>query len=331
VGKFFRVDPSAWKVGGCVPEGFTKKWETTLAALPYPHWMLREKTKKILWRLKEWPRRASAMPPAMVLDGESGTGKSVALMQIVEFCRVEGWIVLYVPKGRSWCYDAPYLEESKVYKGKFDLGDVVKTTLEHFLSAHGNQLEELELSATYEDYFAPYDRSFQGTTLQSLVQFGISYPEATSAVMVLLRKELNKVTKFPILIAVDEYNWWHYDTIFGYEGRNVHPQDILPVNALSSFHSENSSLRGDNILKNGIFIGATTENFTTRFHLDEQIDYKKYRQTFQPYSEKELDSVMNYYRDSGFTFEPVNFESKTAMRFLTKSIPERVFKTSCYM
>lgn len=160
--------------------------------------------------------------------------------------------------------------------------------------------------------------------------------------------------RFPILIAVDEYNWWHYDTIFGYEGRNVHPQDILPVNALSSFHSENSSLRGDNILKNGIFIGATTENFTTRFHLDEQIDYKKYRQTFQPYSEKELDSVMNYYRDSGFTFgaslwslncnqlfyvttynmrllEPVNFESKTAMRFLTKSIPERVFKTSCYM
>ena len=54
----------------------------------------------------------------------------MALAQIVQFCRAEGWLALYIPNARSWCFDAPYVEESKTHPGKYDVGDVVEQMLE---------------------------------------------------------------------------------------------------------------------------------------------------------------------------------------------------------
>lgn len=40
----------------------------------------------------------------IVLDGPVSCGKSSALAMLVHWARQEGWLVLYVPKGRDWTH-----------------------------------------------------------------------------------------------------------------------------------------------------------------------------------------------------------------------------------
>ena len=40
----------------------------------------------------------------MVLDGPVSCGKSIALAMLVQWAREEGWLVLYVPKGKEWTH-----------------------------------------------------------------------------------------------------------------------------------------------------------------------------------------------------------------------------------
>lgn len=40
----------------------------------------------------------------IVLDGPRSCGKSIALAMLVHWARNEGWLVLYVPKGREWTH-----------------------------------------------------------------------------------------------------------------------------------------------------------------------------------------------------------------------------------
>lgn len=326
-GKFFSVDQT--EIAEIMPEGLSKKMKYTLETTPKSHWMLRTKTKALMSRLQKWPRMAKEVPSALILDGESGTGKSVALAQIVQFCRAEGWLALYIPNARSWCFDAPYVEESKTHPGKYDVGDVVEQMLEKFLKVHEDKLGEIELMESYTGLFEPYLQTFKGKTMKDLVKFAIEFPETSCTVVDMLRTELNHVTKFPVLIAVDEYNWWHYNTVFGYEGRDVLPQEIVPVHSFSQFSK--SDVREEKVLKNGIFIGATAEHYTTPFKFTKEVNCAKHRQTFQPYTPHELDCAMKYFLETGFTFDDVDDVAKTEMRFMTKNNPQAIFTRSCYM
>lgn len=40
----------------------------------------------------------------IVLDGLVSCGKSITLAMLVYWARSEGWLVLYVPKGRQWTH-----------------------------------------------------------------------------------------------------------------------------------------------------------------------------------------------------------------------------------
>lgn len=40
----------------------------------------------------------------IVLDGPLSCGKSIALAMLVHWARKEGWLVLYVPRGREWTH-----------------------------------------------------------------------------------------------------------------------------------------------------------------------------------------------------------------------------------
>ena len=40
----------------------------------------------------------------VVLDGKVSCGKSITLAMLVHWAREEGWLVLYVPRGREWTH-----------------------------------------------------------------------------------------------------------------------------------------------------------------------------------------------------------------------------------
>ena len=105
-----------------------------------PHyWMLRHETCAILQELQNWDQ-CEEKPTAMVLDGPMGCGKSIALAQIVQFCRAQNWIVMYLPNPRSWCTEAPYVEPSKFQEQKFDIdvyGEILLNQVRSFVSSAG--------------------------------------------------------------------------------------------------------------------------------------------------------------------------------------------------
>lgn len=49
----------------------------------------------------------------IVLDGPLSCGKSIALAMLVHWARKEGWLVLYVPKGRDWTHGGLFYKNSQ--------------------------------------------------------------------------------------------------------------------------------------------------------------------------------------------------------------------------
>ncbi|OQR81663.1 hypothetical protein THRCLA_23323 [Thraustotheca clavata] len=293
----------------------------------------------------QWPSKA------FVLDGERGTGKTVALLQIVQFARENGWIVLFAPQVRAWCYDAPYVTKSAHIEGKFDIDVVAMDIIKQLIEFHGEQLAELLIQGDYADN-KYYPRSFEkkpkssseynkeDLTLLDMAENGLKDDLLSCSALVDLRAELAKVTKYPVLIAIDEYNTLFEKTVFGYEGYDVLPRDISFIHALADV--DESGHREDRHLANGLFVAATTKNFPSSFQFTKQVDSKRVRKLMHPYSHEELDQLIAYLRSinfwkSNYTTFPMQYElitfvedltptEVTFLRLMTKNVPVKVFK-----
>ncbi|EQC29553.1 hypothetical protein SDRG_12802 [Saprolegnia diclina VS20] len=338
--KFFELSDA--QIKNNFPEGMPKRIKEYFELTePQKQFMLRKPTLDILSVMKDFPNNWPAHWPekAFVLDGERGTGKSVALLQIVNFARENGWIVLFAPHVRAWCYDAPYVTKSAHIQGKYDIDVVAMDVLKQLIQSHGHQLAELSLSADYGDKYYPhtfekkpkstseYDKA--SLTLLDMAENGLKDDLLSCAALVDLRAELAKVTKFPVLIAIDEYNTLFEKTVFGYEGHNVAPRDISFIHALADV--DETGHREDRSLANGLFVAATTKNFPSAFKFTHQVDCKRLRKVMHPYSHEELDQLIAYLRSINFWKKDLTPTEVSFLRLMTKNVPVKVFKQACIM
>ncbi|KAF1323611.1 Atp-dependent dna helicase snf21, partial [Globisporangium splendens] len=317
-----------------LPEGHM---ENTFDLVGHRHVMLRDNTLKIISLMKDW-ENSKKDASAFVIDGERGTGKSFALQQIVQFARESNWVVLYVPNARSWCVEAPYVMKSPIDENKFDIDVYGVELLEKFLHCHGEQLSSIPLRGNYGDRYYPasfkskpkstseYDAST--LTLRDLVENGIKDEELACTAVVDLRAELAKVTEFPVLIAIDEYNTWFEKTVFGFEGKEVFPSDITVIDALKDVDAEGHL--ADRKLTNGLFIAATTENYPSRFDFKKQVNYRALRTTMRTYTKEELESVVAYYNQVSFLHDKPSESELAYFRLMTKSLPLNVFDRASF-
>lgn len=129
---------------------------------------------------------------------------SLALLQIVHFARANNWIVLYVPRARSWCFRAPYVIPSTFIPSKFDIDLYGQQMLKVFASSHIKQLRQIPLRNEYKDRYYPTEKFSQrpkagvktddvALTLADIVEIGIREEDLACVAVVDLRAELNKV------------------------------------------------------------------------------------------------------------------------------------------
>ncbi|OQR90098.1 hypothetical protein ACHHYP_05808 [Achlya hypogyna] len=338
--KFFELSEA--KIKQNYPEGLPRRIKEYFELTePSKQFMLRKPTLDIISVMKDFPNNWPANWPekAFVLDGERGTGKSVAIMQIVNYARENGWIVLFAPQVRSWCYDAPYVTKSAHMQGKFDIDVVAMDVLKQLIEYHGSQLAELKLSADYGDRYYPHTfaKKPKSTsefdkaelTLLDVAENGLKDDLLSCTALVDLRAELAKVTKFPVLIAIDEYNSFFEKTVFGYEGVDVAPRDISFIDALADI--DETGHREDRQLANGLFVAATTKNFPSAFKFTHQVDCKRVRKVMHPYSHEELDQLIAYLRSINFWKKDLTATEVSFLRLMTKNVPVKVFKQACIM
>lgn len=328
--KFFELSKDLQKK--LFPEGINRRTESMFEFVGHRHTMLRKKTFEILEAMRNETYKQRHFP-AFVIDGARGTGKSIALQQIVQFARESGWIVLYVPRARAWCQEGPYVMRSPYISGKFDIDEMGVDLLQKFVHCHKEQLSQIKLRGDYGDRYYPsslaakpkdpstVDRS--SLTLLDLVESGIRDEELACTAVVDLRNELAQVTEFPVLIAVDEFNTLYQETVFGYEGKAVWPEDISVVDALRDF--DEKGLKPERRLKNGLFIAATTENFPSRHQFKKQVNYKSFKKTMGLYSSEEFDAALDYYNHIQFFHDKPDESQKAYLRQMTKSLPLHVY------
>lgn len=188
----------------------------------------------------------------IVLDGPVSCGKSITLAMLVYWARKEGWLVLYVPKGRDWTHGGLFYRNLRT--GLWDTPIQAANILRDFLKYNKSYLQGLACNI-HEPIplgegagVGPPKGSnemliSEGMTLCQLVEAGINNTYATVGVVVRLREELSKVTSIPVLIAIDQYNSWF--TFADYEEpvtvrscMPVHARELSTVNAFRSMMHE---------------------------------------------------------------------------------------------
>ncbi|KAK9051025.1 hypothetical protein SSX86_027650 [Deinandra increscens subsp. villosa] len=189
----------------------------------------------------------------IVLDGPVSCGKSIALAMLVHWARDEGWLVFYVPEGRSWTHGGLFYKNPET--GLWDTPVQAANILQDFLKFNESNLMKLpckvfdpiplgEGAGVGRMKDADSMAMPEGSTLYDLVQTGITTTHASVGVVVRLREELALVKDIPVLIAVDQYNSWFTFTEFEEpmtvrSSRSIHAKEVATVNAFRSMMHDN--------------------------------------------------------------------------------------------
>ncbi|XP_074279540.1 uncharacterized protein LOC141604887 [Silene latifolia] len=189
--------------------------------------------------------KAPKLKKQIVLDGPRSCGKSIALAMLAHWARDEGWLVLYVPRGRDWTHGGFFYKNPET--GFWDTPLQAENILKDFLKFNESRLQQLSCQVNDPiplgegvgvGYFKGADSITmpEGSTLFDLVQKGITQTHAAVGVVVRLRKELSLVKDVPVLLAIDQYNSWftfseYQEAVTPRSCRPVHARELATVNA----------------------------------------------------------------------------------------------------
>lgn len=200
-----------------VPEGLpvSFKLESQWSTVGKFQLLHRPVTQNVINRLQDLQNSAFTIEdgrpkPSMIKPSCTGAGASSALLGVVMWARLNGWLVVYIP---DFCALSGLRGEhfkivkSTRFPGQYDLPSAAAELCRQQLAAHPEMLAALPIKnqITLPD--------FQGTTLADLLKHGVDkYDQSQgvdntiSEVLYYYRMELNRVTKFPVLLAIDSFN-----------------------------------------------------------------------------------------------------------------------------
>eukprot|EP01116_Phalansterium_solitarium_P021453 TRINITY_DN6672_c0_g1_i2.p1 TRINITY_DN6672_c0_g1~~TRINITY_DN6672_c0_g1_i2.p1 ORF type:complete len:625 (+),score=176.50 TRINITY_DN6672_c0_g1_i2:17-1891(+) len=267
--------------------------------------------RKSAARLASWLEKAAAsgfmnskIKPYITLTGARGSGKSTALTQLVIWARQNNWIVVFIPDARYWV-KGERIEESQYEDGMWDQNLIAAEFAGHMLAAHREQLKTLPLRLPVD--LLNFDTTKQ-KTLADLLEYAVKDKESNNTdAIVHFRKELNLVTEFPVLIAVDGINVLFNNSPYGdplSDSKLIIPplpaQKLMLTRIFSDFDSHG--------LANGMYVTALcrthpVDNYVARFGgIEYGIQVRgKNRATsncyqIEPYSTFEYDMLVHYNR-----------------------------------
>ncbi|KAF8141850.1 mitochondrial ribosomal death-associated protein 3-domain-containing protein [Boletus edulis] len=146
--------------------------------------------------------QASSANHRLVFTGATGCGKSVLLLQALQYCHARDWIVFYFPRAvnlvnstTTYAYDV----RTRLYQQ----ATFAFQTLQRFLTVNSHRLDQLKTTVDVE-----LERRATipvGTPLSDLVRAGIKERALAPTILMALMEELQKQTEFPVLLAVDDF------------------------------------------------------------------------------------------------------------------------------
>jgi hypothetical protein len=226
--------------------GQKREWRREQASLPKQIMMLQRKASlRVIERLKaaEAAGVLASLSPGMLFTGGEGCGKSMALLHVVEWAKSAGWLVCYVPNARHWVKGHQWEPHPNPGRSGCMSQSMVQASLayafcESFALANHTLLGSIPLRHEFAmDHPGRETLALGpsgGHTLQDLLnivpQLNTPSPDdpkgTVSAsphvifVVEHLQRELVDQKSFPLLIAIDQYNF-----LFGRSGYRALPRD----------------------------------------------------------------------------------------------------------
>ncbi|KAF2078049.1 hypothetical protein CYY_000687 [Polysphondylium violaceum] len=188
-----------------------------------------------------------------ILDGRKGSGKSVALSQVVFWAQQQDWLVLYVPDAFNFINNGS-LTKYTPNPLTFAQNEMCFEFLNQFLELNSEKLKNINLKTRFVIEYNNWTSS-PDKTIYDLIS-GMKFDSATE-VFYHFKKELNAVVEYPVLVAIDGYNLFFRASEYGdmYDPASFHR--TLPVDRLLA-----SSLLKDiksHQLSNGVVVACTTD------------------------------------------------------------------------
>lgn len=202
------------------------------------------------------------------------------------------------------CWDQPYLGV------KF---------LEHMLDAHTEQLKKIPLRTDISL------GKFEGSTLFDLVEYGAALHEYACDVVVLFKKELERVIEYPVLIAIDDYNsMYNYNQRFrDPECTHFLPRKLRNRNLTLTRIFMDSHL--DPKLVNGTMIGAVSREPSYRHFEPEEHKNEDWIEV-PAFSDYETAKVFEHYERTGYVMTRTSSGTREVVRQLTSGQGHEIWK-----
>ncbi|RHZ74130.1 hypothetical protein Glove_227g97 [Diversispora epigaea] len=276
---------------------------------------------------------------SIILTGQEGVGKSVLLLQTVNYALCEPCIVIYISDGTKFVNSTyPYLKNVKT--DEFFQPTLAKELCNRIKLVNRRFLKDLLLK---KDHEIGRVRIKQGTNVTELLDIGINDSNAAQLVFEIFLEEISTNIEYPILLAVDAINAFY--TVSEYtDVDNTRMEAVrlsLPRTILEYFSGHRRFARG-------AVIGAMSH--IDKVFLSEPLDlalgfiqpspwvqyspnilkYTKGLKRFDVpiYTRGEAKSVMNYYRESSI-IDHVHDQLFERYYIATNGVPRKFYVSCC--
>ncbi|KAI0731064.1 mitochondrial ribosomal death-associated protein 3-domain-containing protein [Earliella scabrosa] len=196
----------------------------------------------------------------LVFTGRTGCGKSYLLLQAVQYCIQKEWISLYIPRAITLVNSStPYAYDARTQT--YGQPAFAQQLLKRFVDVNEMLIKGLTVQGTY-----PFeDRTINSAySFLDLINIGLETQQQAPTVLSVLLTELAQQTKFPVLLAIDDFQALYCQSLYRDPYfKAVESYHLTLPRTLLEFAS------GKQSFKRGAVLGAlSTQNTTFRAPLE---------------------------------------------------------------
>ncbi|KAG5637829.1 hypothetical protein H0H81_003100 [Sphagnurus paluster] len=232
--------------------GLPKKMLLEFRILSKPCSVVRDITVQSAQMLDE-AKNKSSLETRVVLTGRQGCGKSFLMLQLVEHCIMNDWIVLYIPRAVK-LVDSTTPHEYDLRTRTYFQPAFSFQTLQRLQAANHAKLTAL---TTHKKHIFEKREVPLGTNLSDLINVALKDPPLAPLILEAVMSELSIQTKSPVLFAVDDFQALYCRTAY----RDPHFVPIRPHH-LSLPRLILDFASGKRSFAKGAFVGAITNSDT---------------------------------------------------------------------
>lgn len=324
-GLHYHISPEDLKT--TFPHGLTRRFQRQIKTFGEACVMVREPSLELVSYLKV----ANYSHPVVryVIYGEKGSGKTLTLCHVVQYCARRAWLILHVPDAYLWVKHCSELLPSTYNPARLDQPLQASTWLKNLRITNEPYLAQLKTQQRY--VWTKRESTDEGRPLGELVDQGIARVKSASDVVGALFKELKAQCRpdtYRLLVAVDGVNALWGPTTMKREDKS----EVLP-SELTLIHNLRKLLAND--WAGGAVVATLTQTgalgSTGLSHHPHQLLRKEgfdHLDPFVPvqvenYTQKEFESCYQYYIDRKWLQhdKALTEEGKQELMFLSNSNP----------